>query len=80
MSKGTLVSKTTFTLLKRKSDLTLGDMVCDHDNGDIELLELGSYGEGIYEIITTNPHYDWETGSLDDWELKLIPYKEDEGK
>jgi hypothetical protein len=69
-----LVSKSTFTLLKRKSQLTLQDMI---DDPEYSGLNLDEYDEGIYEIITCNHSTDWETGVVDDWDLKLIPYKEE---
>lgn len=73
-----LVSQSTFTLLKRKSQLSLSDMVGDADI-DIDNLELFRHAEGLYEIVICNESRDWETGMVDDWELKLVPYVDDEG-
>lgn len=73
-----LVSQSTFTLLKRKSQLTLSDLVGDADI-DIDNLELGNHAEGLYEIIMCNESRDYESGYIDDWGLKLVPYVEDEG-
>lgn len=75
MHNGKLVSKSVFSLLKRKSGLNLSDLVGDADI-DIDNLELGNHAEGLYEIVLCNPSRDWETGIIDDWELKLVPYKE----
>lgn len=74
--KGKIVHTVSFTLLKRKSNLLLNDMICDVEI-DIDCLQLHKYKEGLYEIIICNESRDYETGIVDDWELKLIPYKED---
>lgn len=76
MQDGKLVSQTTFTLLKRKSQLSLSDLVVDPDI-DIDNLALSDHAEGMYEIVMCNESRDYESGILDDWELKLIPYKEE---
>lgn len=73
-----LVSQSTFTLLKRKSQLTLSDLVGDADI-DINNLELSNHADGLYEIVMCNESRDYETGVIDDWELKLVPYVEDAG-
>lgn len=31
--------------------------------------------DGIYSIITTDVKTDWETGYVDDYKYKLVPYK-----
>lgn len=77
MAKGKLVSNYTFTLLKRKSQLLLEDLI-DDAAFDIDSLNFGNYEDGVYEIITIGGDLDWETGVVDDWELILVPYKEEE--
>lgn len=79
MSKGKLVSNHTFTLLKRKSQLSLEDLI-DDAAFDIDSLNFGNYEDGVYEIITIGGDPDWETGVIDDWELRLVPYKEEENE
>lgn len=74
MYKGSLVSTQTFTVLKRKSQLQLEDLICDASY-DIDQLNLNQYEEGVYEIATTNVS-EFE-GIVDEWDLKLVPYKED---
>ena len=32
--------------------------------------------EGIYEVVSCNETRDWESGVIDGYELKLIPYEE----
>ncbi len=76
MHKGKLVSTHTFTLLKRKSQLSLEDMIVDAGL-DIDNLQLSNYEDGIYEIITVAGTPDWETGIVDEWELILVPYEEE---
>lgn len=31
--------------------------------------------DGVYELISINETTDWETGYVDDWQYKLIPYR-----
>jgi hypothetical protein len=65
----------TATILKRKSTGSLSDLICDPDV-DIPDLTLDEFEDGIYEIITVDHEYDWESGTLDGWRLTLIPYVE----
>lgn len=74
MHKDTLRSESKFTLLKRKSQLTLQDLICD-DMYDVPELQLANYAEGLYEIIMIGSCYHTEYGEMDDYELKLVPYK-----
>lgn len=67
---GQLVCKTTFKVLKRKSQLSLSDMCVDSDT--IAYLNLPSLPEGLYEIQTVG---DW-----DDYEHIIVPYKENESE
>ena len=32
--------------------------------------------DGVYELITVNESTDWETGNVEDWDYKLVPYVE----
>ena len=44
---------------------------------DESIINLYECDDGIYEVIMCNLSHDWETGYLDDWDLKLIPYKKE---
>lgn len=77
MHKGTLCSESKFTLLKRKSQLTLQDIICD-DMYDVPELNLAKYEEGLYEIITVSSGHYVGYGEMDDYKLKLVPYEEEE--
>lgn len=77
MYKGTLSSESKFTVLKRKSQLTLQDMICD-DTMDVPELELANHAEGIYEIIMVGGGYYTEYGEMEDYELRLVPYVEED--
>ena len=33
--------------------------------------------DGIYELVTINISRDWETGYVDDYDYKLIPYEDE---
>jgi hypothetical protein len=75
MSGNSVIQTNKITVLKRKSDLSLLDMF-DDPIEDIYGLDLNLLDEGLYEVIVINPSYDCESGMLDDWDLKLIPYKD----
>lgn len=38
------------------------------------IINLHECKDGFYEVITCNHSYDYESGYLDGWDLKLIPY------
>ena len=40
------------------------------------IVNFDSVTDGVYEVITVNEHRDWETGYLDSWEYKLVPYED----
>lgn len=66
-----LVSKCKFKLLKRRSNGSLEDLICDADY-DIPKLNMHSMNEGLYELTATNISKDYETGIIDDWDIQLI--------
>ncbi|AUR89274.1 hypothetical protein NVP1121O_246 [Vibrio phage 1.121.O._10N.286.46.C4] len=68
-----LCANMTFSLLKRHSELGLRDFIVDPEL-DITILDLHTYEEGLYEIITCNQWQNPETGLVEEYELKLIPY------
>lgn len=41
-----------------------------------KLTNLKDVTDGIYEVVTIDLKYDWETGDVDDWNYKLIPYND----
>ena len=65
-------------VLKRK---TTYDFVKDEvDNiGIIDGLEniinLSGVHNGVYEVVVAHESYDFESGYLDDWSFKLVPYE-----
>lgn len=73
--------KKTVNTLKRKSYgyNLITESVKDSDaeltvDSIINLLDVP---DGIYEVVMTNLSHDWETGYLDDWDLKLVPYTDE---
>ncbi len=38
------------------------------------IVNLDSVEDGLYTVIACNERRDWETGVVDDYDLKLIPY------
>lgn len=43
---------------------------------DQRIINLYEVPDGIYEVIWCNISHDWETGYVDNWDLKLIPWEE----
>ncbi len=41
-----------------------------------KIINLFEVPDGIYYLIDCNHNYDRETGTCDDWDYKLIPFKE----
>ena len=72
-----LVSKSSLTLMKRKSTGSLSDLIQDPDY-DLSSLDLKKYDAGLYLLTTKNESYDIESGYADDWDLDLIPYEIEE--
>jgi hypothetical protein len=74
------VIKKELRFLKRKS---YGDNFfiedCGSGGDDIVIKSIENLDEcedGIYELVTCDVSYDWETGYADGWNWKLIEYKE----
>jgi len=40
----------------------------------IKITNLDTVPDGIYEVVICDKHRDWETGYVDDWNLKLVPF------
>lgn len=40
------------------------------------ILNLDECEDGIYTVVTCNESRDWETGYIDDYDYRLIPYRE----
>lgn len=59
--------------LKSLSNMSIRDMIPDYECID-DILNLHEVPDGLYELIGTNYSKDWETGMIDDWDYKLIPY------
>ncbi len=54
-------------LEEESSDIGIDKVICSITN-------LDQCEDGIYEVITHNIKYDYETGYADDWDYKLIPF------
>jgi len=73
-----LHTKKSITFLRRKCT---GFNVLEEDAGAIgaadavnSILNLDECGDGIYEVIVCNETHDWESGHVDGYDLKLIPF------
>lgn len=41
-----------------------------------QIVNIFDVKDGIYEVVTNSVSRDWETGMVDDWDYKLVEYKE----
>jgi len=39
------------------------------------IINLDECKDGIYEVVICNETHDWESGIVDGWSLKLVPFK-----
>lgn len=60
--------------LKSVSDLELSDLFDGDDLFD-QIENIDCCEDGIYELKAVNISTDWQTGYVDDWDLKLLPYE-----
>lgn len=79
--KNGLHQKKSLTYLKRKcAGFNFIDEDCNMVNaGEVfdRIINLDECEDGIYQIITCNESKDWKTGYIDDWDYKLVEYKEE---
>lgn len=74
--------KKSLRVLKRKSsgyNVLLED--CGMEGAESvlsKLINLNEVQDGVYKVIVCNESRDWETGYVDDWDLKLVPFVEEE--
>jgi hypothetical protein len=40
------------------------------------ILNLNTVNDGVYRLVTCNESRDWETGIIDDYDFRLVPYDE----
>lgn len=38
------------------------------------IINLDECGDGLYEVVVCNETHDWESGYVDGYDLKLIPF------
>lgn len=60
-------------VLKRKSKGSLYDFIQEPN----EITNLLDVEDGLYHVTAQNISYDYETGYPDDWDVVLVPYKEE---
>jgi hypothetical protein len=41
------------------------------------IINLDEVGDGVYEVITVNVSRDYESGYVEEWDYKLVPYDEE---
>ncbi len=64
------------SLLKSKSIGSLPDLLDDLDTHICCIVNLHECQDGLYELHPINESYDCESGLVDDYDLKLLPYHE----
>jgi hypothetical protein len=70
-------AKKSIKVLKRKSfgyNLLLEECGMSGAECVSRILNFNEVNDGVYELIVCNISKDWETGQVDDWDLKLIPF------
>lgn len=75
--------KKSLKVLKRKSrghNILLEECSMTGSVAIGSILNFNEAKDGIYELIQCNISKDWETGHVDDWDLKLIPFPEEQLK
>lgn len=40
------------------------------------IININEVRDGVYKVVTCNEHRDWETGDIDEYQYKLIPFTE----
>lgn len=63
-------SKSKHNLLVEEAD------ACDPTWAFSKITNLNDLPDGIYSLETCNEHRDFETGYIDDYDFKLVPYEE----
>ena len=73
-------AKKSFTYLKRLSkgyNIVAEDAIAGGADETIpRIVNWDEVEDGIYRVIVINQSRDWESGHVDDYDLKLIPYEE----
>lgn len=67
----------TLRILKKLTTLDLVAEECMNigiQEGLENILNLRNCDDGVYNLIVTNISKDYESGYVDDWDLKLFPY------
>ena len=76
-----LYIRKTLSFLKRKSEglnfILEDSSQVGADETIPKINNLNEVEDGLYEIVVDNDMKDWETGYIEDWEYRLIPYKEE---
>lgn len=68
------ISETSISWLKSKSELSIYDITDLEDVFDI--INIEECEDGLYNLVACNFSRDYESGMIDDWDVKLIPYQE----
>lgn len=61
-------------VLRVMKRLTTYDLLGDTVNSCISIIKVNDVPDGLYKLVACNLSRDWESGMIDDWDLKLVPY------
>lgn len=72
--------KKSISFMRRLSTVQIGILDYDSDMGGTDeiipkIVNFDECEDGLYQVVICNEVKDWETGYVDDYDYKLIPYK-----
>jgi len=70
-----IIQKREVLVQKRKCQGIYHHILDDLYEG-VDIVNLDDVKDGLYTLVMVNEHRDWESGYIDSWDLKLIPYME----
>ena len=65
---------TGFNVMEEEADCAGADLTV------ARILNLDDCADGIYRVVTCNERRDWETGYVDDYDYRLVPFEGKEAK
>jgi hypothetical protein len=79
-TNGKLVIKKELMPLKRKSYgyNHISDSIsdCGAEETYRQIINISDADDGIYEVVVCNERRAWESGNVEEWDYRLVPYEE----
>ena len=76
--RGVFFKKSLIYLRRQCEGFNILDEDCKNGGADLvinRIDNLNEVGDGVYQVATIDESVDWETGIVDDYNYKLIPYE-----